>query len=143
MNPTQEDCHAAIASDHVTWTYRGSVSCRCPCHRPAYCRRTVHLTRMLILPARERLPERAIQGSARRLAARLPRHLLGPSRMEGSVFAASRYGSPGSIWPPLWRWILYAGDRRGWRHRIGRLASPRCRISHRKGETRESDRRVG
>jgi len=100
------------------------------------------LRKVLVLPPANALPERAIQGSARRLAARLPRHLLGPSRMEGSVFAASRYGSPGSIWPPLWRWILYAGDRRGWRHRTCRLASPYVGSAIENGETRKSHRRV-
>src|SRR5260370_14299040 len=89
MNPTQEDGHAAVAPDHITWTYCEPVSCRFSCGRPTCRRRIVHLTRMLILPARERLPERTIQGSAGRLAARLPRHLLGPSGMEGTLFAPS------------------------------------------------------
>jgi hypothetical protein len=39
---------------------------------------------------------------------------LGPSGVEGSVFAASRHGSSGPIWASLWRWVLYAGDRRRW-----------------------------
>src|SRR5258705_4508674 len=112
MNPAQEDCHA-VAPDHYTWTYRGSVSCRRPCRRTACRRRVVHFARMLVVPAGKRLPERTIQGSAGRLAARPPRHLLGPSWMVGTAFAASRYGSPRALLLPRRRWVLYAPDRCG------------------------------
>jgi len=50
----------------------------------------------------------------------------------------------GPIWPPLRRWILYAGDRRGMAP-TGLVGSHRHDVGSaiEKGETRESDRRVG
>src|SRR5258705_6981909 len=123
MNPAQEDCHA-VAPDHYTWTYRGSVSCRRPCRRTACRRRVVHFARMLVVPAGKRLPERTIQGSAGRLPAPPPPHLFGPSGVEGYVFAAHPFGSPGPILPPPRRWLLYARDRRGSPHPIVPVPSP-------------------
>jgi len=77
--------------------------------------RAVHFARVLVLPARERLPERSYPRIGATSCRSPSTSHIGTVSDGRIVFAASRYGSPGSIWPPLWRWILYAGDRRGWR----------------------------
>src|SRR3954465_5452269 len=59
------------------------------CRWAACGRRTLHLAGLLVLPAGQRLSQRDGARPARRAAARLPRHLLGPAPPGGAGLAVS------------------------------------------------------
>src|SRR5579864_1690081 len=105
-----EDCHV-LAPCPLGWIDCRPVSARGDRRRAARCRRTLHLAGLLVLPARQRLSERIVEGPPRRARARLPCHLLGSPGLQGSVLDGGGDRPPGRLWPPLRRRLLYARDR--------------------------------
>src|SRR6202043_3083540 len=69
--------------------------------------RAVHLAGVLVLSAGQRLPERNGARPPRRAAARVSRHLLGPTGLEGPVLADRGDRAPGPLRAPFRRRILY------------------------------------